>query len=369
MKKKKKNIDLFFITVIFLLLIFGLVMVYSSSFVEAGEKFSDEGFFLKRQVLWAVVGMMAMFIVSTIDYHFFIRHSRKFLVFFLILLFIVLMLPESYRVKGANRWLSFKYFKIQPSEFIKYVFVWFLAWYFGKSENIVNIGKRIVAPILVFVVIALTILVQPDLGTVFVIAFTFFTILFVLGLSYRYLFSIMFTGIVAFVGAVLVEPYRKNRILAFLNPWAYRYNYGYHIINSLMAVGSGGFLGQGLGLGKQKFMYLPEPYSDFIFAVLCEETGFIGAAAVILLFLILFLRGWYLIKRAPDLSGFILGLGILTTITNQALINMGVVLNMFPTKGLPLPFISYGGSSLLIIFINVGIILNISRYRHETTKD
>ncbi|MFW5782749.1 MAG: FtsW/RodA/SpoVE family cell cycle protein, partial [Candidatus Muiribacteriaceae bacterium] len=145
----------------------------------------------------------------------------------------------------------------------------------------------------------------------------------------------------------------------------YRYSYGYHIINSLMAIGSGGMTGLGLGQSRQKFLYLPEPYTDFIYSILCEEMGFIGGLIVTVLFVFLFLRGWYIVKRAPDMSGFILGMGIITTITIQVLINMGVVLNLFPTKGLPLPFISYGGSSLLILFINVGILLNISRHRND----
>jgi len=363
--KKKKSIDIIFIIIVMLILLIGLVSVYSSSYIEAGEKFSDPGFFLKKQSVWAIIGIVAMFIVSTIDYHFFVKNSRNFLFFFFILLVLILFLPDEARVKGANRWISLKYFKIQPSEFVKFIFVWYLAFFFGKTENILNIKKKIFNPLFIFVALAVVILLQPDLGTVFVFAFSFFVILFIIGLEYSYLFSLLFFGIICFISAIYIKPYRRNRILAFIDPWAYRYDLGYHIINSLIAVGSGGLSGLGLGASRQKFLYLPEPYTDFIFAIICEETGFIGASVILVLFATLFLRGWYIIRKAPDISGFILGLGIITTITVQALINMGVVLNLFPTKGLPLPFISYGGSSLLILFINTGIILNISRFRHE----
>jgi cell division protein FtsW len=363
--KKKKNIDVFFVTIVMLILLIGLVSVYSSSYIEAGEKFSDPGYFLKKQATWAIIGIVAMFLISTIDYHFFIRNSRGFLFFFFILLVIILFLPDDSRVKGANRWISLRYFKVQPSEFVKFIFVWYLAFFFGKSENIVNIKKKIFNPLFIFISLAVVILLQPDLGTVFVFAFTFIVILFILGLQYSYLFIIIFSGLICFISAIYIKPYRRNRILAFIDPWAYRYDLGYHIINSLIAVGSGGLSGLGLGASRQKYLYLPEPYTDFIFAIICEETGFLGATVILLLFSALFLRGWYIVRKAPDISGFILGLGIITTITVQALINMGVVLNLFPTKGLPLPFISYGGSSLLILFINTGIILNISRSRNE----
>ncbi|MGM0607455.1 MAG: putative lipid II flippase FtsW [Candidatus Muiribacteriota bacterium] len=366
--KHKKNFDILLVIIVLLLTFFGIIMVYSSSFVEAEERFSSPFHFFIRQVIWAVTGLTLMFIVSKINYHFFIKNSSKFLFIFVIMLVIVLFLPEAQQVKGASRWLPFGYFKIQPSEFIKYAFIWYLAYFFGKSGNILNIHKKIFNPLLIFGLIALLILMQPDLGTTVVIGASFFVVLFVLGLSYKYLFSILFLGAASFIGAIYSAPYRRNRIFAFLDPWSYRFTYGYHIINSLMAVGAGGFLGVGLGQSRQKLHYLPEPYADFIYAIICEELGFIGAAGVILLFMFLFFRGWYIIKKSPDVSGFILGLGILITISVQALINIGVVLNLFPTKGLPLPFISYGGSSLVILLVNIGILLNISRHINDKKK-
>lgn len=351
-----------FFTVIVLLGI-GVVMVYSSSAVSAYVNFDDSYYFLKRQIIWATLGLLAMLFTMSIDYHVWRGLSKPIMLVTLLLLILVLIPGLGKVVNGARRWLGFGSLYLQPSEIAKLSMVLFCSESLTRyQDRLTSFTKGLLPQLLMLFLVFGLILKEPDLGTALAISGTVFVLLFTAGAKISHLASLGVTGVVGIVAAIIVEPYRLKRLLAFSDPWADPLDTGYHIIQSLYAIGSGGLFGVGLGRSREKFLYLPEPHTDFIFAILGEELGFIGTATVIVLFFLFAWRGLKVAISAPDIYGSVLAAGLTTMIIVQALMNIAVVTASMPVTGIPLPFISFGGSALIFTLAGVGILLNISRY-------
>lgn len=351
-----------FFTVIALLGL-GVVMVYSSSAVSAYVNFDDSYYFLKRQIVWVILGLLAMFFTMSIDYHAWRPLAKPVMLATLVLLVLVLVPGLGKVVNGARRWLGFGSLYLQPSEIAKLSMVLFTADSLTKNQDkIKSFVRGLVPQLLTLLLIFGLILKEPDLGTALAISGTVFVLLFTAGAKISHLASLGITGVTGIIAAIIVEPYRLRRLLAFSDPWSDPLDTGYHIIQSLYAIGSGGLFGVGLGRSREKFLYLPEPHTDFIFAILGEELGFIGTVTVIVLFFLFAWRGLKVAISAPDIYGSVLAAGLTTMIVVQALMNIAVVTASMPVTGIPLPFISFGGSALIFTLAGVGILLNISRY-------
>lgn len=360
---KPKSPDFIIFFAVIALLGIGVVMVYSSSAVSAYVNFDDSYYFLKRQIIWASLGLLAMVFTMNVDYHIWRKLAKPVMVVTLILLVLVLVPGLGKVVNGARRWLGFGSLYLQPSEIAKLSMVLFTSTSLAKhQERISSFLRGIVPQLLMLLVVFALILKEPDLGTALSIAGTVFVLLFVSGAKMKHLGSLGAVGVIGIIAAVLFEPYRMKRLLAFSDPWADPLDTGYHIIQSLYAIGSGGLFGVGLGRSREKFLYLPEPHTDFIFAILGEELGLIGTLTVIVLFFLFAWRGLKVAISAPDIYGSVLATGLTTMIMVQALMNIAVVTASMPVTGIPLPFLSFGGSALIFTLAGVGILLNISRY-------
>jgi cell division protein FtsW len=353
-----------FLTTLALCLV-GAVMVFSASAVTAREQYGNGYYFLLRQVLWLVLGFGGMFVVQAVDYRR-LREPRfvfTFLFAVLVMLVGVFFLDKSHE---THRWFRLGPASLQPSELAKLAVILFLAWFLEQRRRPDGLGvndiKRSLLPAggMILLLVAL-VLAEPDLGTSIEISLIALAMFFVAGLSEKYIFGAGAIAVPAVYFAIVHVSYRYERFMAFLHPDADPQGHGFQLMQSLIAVGSGGLTGVGLMESKQKLFYLPEAHTDFIFAVLCEELGFIGGAIVLALFAVFAWRGLRAAFRAPDDFGRFLALGITVMVITQALINLGVVLGMMPTKGIPLPFISYGGSSLLVMLLATGVLLNISQ--------
>ncbi|WP_182199071.1 stage V sporulation protein E [Paraliobacillus salinarum] len=357
--------DLVLVVIIFALLVIGIMMVYSASAILASYKFDDSFYFAKRQLLFASIGILAMFIVSKVPYQTWRYYAKPILICCFILL-IAVLIPGIGMVRGGARsWIGIGAFSIQPAEFMKLGLIIFLSTYLAEKQRYIQSLKQGFLPLtlLIFTSFGL-IMLQPDLGTGVVLVLSCFILLFVAGAKINHFATLGLLGMVGFAGLIISAPYRINRILAFLNPWEDPLNNGFQIIQSLYAIGPGGLLGMGLGNSLQKFFYLPEPHNDFIFAIIAEELGFIGGSFLILLFFLLLWRGIRVGLTAPDKFGMLLGLGITSMICLQAMINISVVIGLIPVTGITLPFLSYGGSSLTLTLASVGILINVSRFSH-----
>ncbi|MFD1018082.1 stage V sporulation protein E [Thalassobacillus hwangdonensis] len=355
--------DLTLVIAILSLLTIGVIMVYSSSSIWAEYKFNDSFFFAKRQLLFAVVGVIAMFVLARLPYMTWRHHSKKLLIVCFILLIAVLIPGIGLERGGAQSWIGVGAFSIQPSEFMKLGLIVFLAKFLSEKQKHIQSFQKGFLPALSLVMVAfMLIMLQPDLGTGVVLVGTCMLMIFVSGARWAHFVSLGLIGLVGFVVLIASAPYRMKRITAFLNPWEDPLGSGFQIIQSLYAIGPGGLMGMGLGQSLQKFYYLPEPQNDFIFAILAEELGFIGGAFVLLLFLLVLWRGIRVAIYAPDLYGSLLALGIVGMISIQVMINISVVTGLIPVTGITLPFLSYGGSSLTLTLCSVGILLSISRY-------
>ncbi|WBX79650.1 stage V sporulation protein E [Virgibacillus salarius] len=355
--------DYILLGVIISLLLIGVIMVYSSSYVWAEYKFGDAWYYVKRQVLFAGVGVAAMLFVMKIPYSTWKKYARVILLACFILLFLVLILGIGMVRGGAQSWIGIGAFSIQPSEFMKLGLIIFLSAFLATKQKYITSLKQGFLPsiMLIFTAFGL-IMLQPDLGTGMVLVLTCMILVFAAGARLSHFFGLALLGLIGFVGLIASAPYRISRITAFLNPWEDPLGDGFQIIQSLYAIGPGGLMGLGFGNSLQKYFYLPEPQTDFIFAILGEELGFIGGTIVLLLFLLLLWRGIKVSLEAPDLFSRFLALGIVSMLAIQAMINISVVIGLIPVTGITLPFLSYGGSSLTLILCSVGILLNISRY-------
>ncbi|RDW18470.1 stage V sporulation protein E [Oceanobacillus arenosus] len=359
--KDKNKPDFFLLTIILILLSIGIIMVFSSSYVWAEYKFDDAYFYLKRQLLFAGVGVMAMFVFMFIPYSTWIRYSKPILLICFGMLIIVLIPGVGLVRGGAQSWIGVGAFSIQPSEFMKLGLIIFLAGLLATSQKYITSLTKGFIPCLLLVFTAFgLIMLQPDLGTGLVLVLTCMVMIFVAGARLSHFFGLASLGIIGFVLLIASAPYRIRRITAFLDPWEDPLGDGFQIIQSLYAIGPGGLMGLGLGNSLQKYFYLPEPQTDFIFAILAEELGYIGGMFIIGLFLLLLWRGIKISLEAPDLFGRFLALGIVVMLTVQTMINISVVIGLIPVTGITLPFLSYGGSSLTLTLCSVGILLNIS---------
>jgi cell division protein FtsW len=358
---KRVSVDRWLFTVTMLLVFVGLVMVFSASAVMARERFGSAYAFLSKQLIWAVAGLLAMVVTMRVDYR---RYKHPALVFSVMGLTTLLLISVFFldRSHNTHRWIHFGGFSFQPSELAKPVLILFLAYFLeSRAKTMDDVRNTLVpaaTPVLGFLgLIAL----QPDLGTAIACAGITACILYVAGMRLRYFGYAFAASLLPLYLMIFHVSWRRDRILAFLNPYADRQRSGFHIIQSLIAVGTGGVTGLGLMEGKQKLFYLPEPHTDFIFAVTAEELGFVGAAFVVALFGIFLWRGMRASWRTENLFGRYLAVGITSMVVLQALINISVVLGMMPTKGIPLPLVSYGGSSLFVTLACVGVLLNITK--------
>ncbi len=358
-KKLKPDRILFLVTLVLVGL--GVAMVFSSSAIVAKERFGDPNYFSFKQLISATLGLAVMFVVMKIDYH---TYRHPVIVFSALAIVVALLVVVFFLAAAANthRWIQFSGFSIQPSEMAKLALVFFLAYFLEKRKGKVNDLTFTLVPIAVIVgLLAGLIVLQPDLGTAVSLLAISGVLLFVAGLDLRWIAATIIFAAPVFYLLVFRVKYRRDRILAFMNPWEEPLGRGFQIIQSLLSVASGGIAGLGFMEGKQKLFYLPEAHTDFIFAVVGEELGLIGTCALLVLFVVFFWRGVRASMRAPDLFGFYLALGITMMVCVQAFINMSVVLGLLPTKGIPLPFLSYGGSSFVVMLAAVGILLNVSQ--------
>ncbi|WP_110932174.1 stage V sporulation protein E [Paenibacillus bouchesdurhonensis] len=363
MSKNRMAPDFWLMSSILGLLAIGIVMVYSAGSVLAFHDYGDSFYFVKRQLLFAVLGLVAMFFMLNLDY----RHLRKYAKFALLVCFallVIVLIPGIGVVRGGARsWLGISSFGIQPSEFMKLGMILFLSYWLSKEDYKITLFTRGLLPPLGIMGLAFgLIMLQPDLGTGTVMMGASLLIVFTAGARVKHLSGLAAVGALGFVGLVLAAPYRLQRITAFLDPWSDPLGSGYQIIQSLYAIGPGGLAGLGLGMSRQKYSYVPEPQTDFIFSILAEELGFIGGLLVLLLFLILVWRGMRVAMTVEDSFGSLLAVGIVGMVAVQVVINIGVVIGLMPVTGITLPLISYGGSSLTLMLTALGILLNLSRY-------
>jgi len=358
---KRVSVDRWLFTVTMLLVFLGLVMVFSASAVMAKDKYGSPYAFLLRQLLWAVAGLVAMVAAMRVDYR---RYRSPAVVFSLMGLTTLLLISVFFldRSHNTHRWIRWGGFSMQPSELAKPVLILFLAYFLeGRTRSMDDWRNTLLpaaAPVLVFLGL---IVLQPDLGTAIACSGITACILFVAQMRMRYFGYAFGAALLPLYLLIFHVGWRRGRILAFLNPYADRQGTGFHIIQSLIAVATGGVTGTGLMEGKQKLFYLPEPHTDFIFAVTAEELGLLGAMFVVTLFAIFLWRGMRASWRTEDTFGRYLAVGITSMVVLQAFINISVVLGMMPTKGIPLPLVSYGGSSLFVTLACVGVLLNITK--------
>lgn len=357
-----RNVRINIFTVSSILICIGMVMIYSTSSIYAWEKYQDSFFFLKRHLSFLFIGAILTFLVMAVDYNNFRKYAKPLLVVSLFLLVLVLIPGIGREVSGARRWFRFKFISFQPSELAGMAVIIYVADFIARKGNLIkDFFKGFFPPVCVLGACSLLILVQPDLGTTVALCAVVFIMLFVAGARVTYLLSIILSSLPALYVLVFRVPYRRMRILAFLNPWLDPKGSGFQIIQSQVSLGSGGLFGVGLGHSKQKLFYLPAAHTDFIFSIIGEELGLLGTLAVIVLFMIFIRQGLKIMRYSSDKFGYFLAMGLILMISLKAIINIGVSCGLLPTKGLPLPFISYGGSSFIFDMVSVGILINIAR--------
>ena len=356
----KKNIKYFLLIGVILICLFGIIMITSSSYVWASYKYNDPYKFTKNQLIFFAIGLFLMKIISNINYHLYYKYSNKIFLSILLLLILVLI-PGIGKVRNGSRsWFGIGSFGIQPSEFMKIGIIIFVSKYLVNNRKKIKNTIKGILPILTVVLIVFgLIMLQPDFGTGIIIMMISFGLFFVGGANLKFFIGMGMFGVIGITILIIIAPYRLERILSFINPWKDPLGSGFQIIQSLYAIGPSGLLGYGLGNSRQKHFYLPEPQTDFIFSIISEELGFLGSIIVIVLFLTIILSGIYIAKRKEDLFGKYLAFGISFWIGFQAILNLMVVVGLIPVTGVTLPFLSYGGSSLLILMISIGILLNI----------
>ncbi|MBC5624843.1 putative lipid II flippase FtsW [Clostridium sp. NSJ-49] len=371
-KKKKTKITIdrdngVYVAVILLVLI-GLLLVFTSSSYYALYEQGDLYFFIKKQAIWAVIGLGFMSFFARVDYHFLRKLTWPLAIGTLGLLVLVLAIGKE--INGAKRWLEFGGLSIQPSEIAKYAVVFVLAHVIVKmGKEIKTISKGIVLPLAIGAAFAVLVLAEKNLSITVVITLVTYFMIMVGGANIRVLIGLIPVGFLAGLGLIVIEPYRLERLTTYLNPWADQSDSGYQLVHSLMAIGSGGVTGQGLGNSMQKALYMPEPHNDFIFAILAEEFGLLGCIFVIGLFIFFIISAIKVAMRAKDIYGRLLAIGITLVIAIQAIINIAVVTGSIPVTGVPLPFISTGGTSLLINLVAMGVLLNIAKQGKKSKVD
>lgn len=359
---QNKYRKLLFITMT-LLIIIGIIMIYSASYIWAEYKFSDSFKYVKHQLVFITIGFILIKIIINIDYKFLYKYSNIILLVCFSLLIIVLIPGIGVIRNGSRSWFGIGSFGVQPSEAAKLGLIIYASIYLEKNNKIMKNIKSGVFPILFVTLIFFgLIMLEPDFGTGVILVMTIIMLLFISGVKMRFFYIIGILGVLGIIILIGIAPYRLARITSYLNPWLDPLGSGFQIIQSLYAIGPGGLLGFGFLNSRQKHFYLPEPQTDFIFAIICEEFGILGAFVVIILFFLLCCSGIKLAINENNLFKKYLIFGIIFQLIFQTILNLCVVVGLIPVTGVTLPFISYGGSSLLISMISIGIILNISRY-------
>ncbi len=360
-RMEQRRVDYWILISVLLLVFTGVMMVYSASAINANEKYHDAYYFLKREIVFALISIGMLFTMMKINYHKYWKMVYPFMAVTILLCVLVAIPGIGIKAGGARRWLGLGPFTFQPSEMVKLSFILFMAYSLAKKRDKMEKFTIGVLPHLAVAGVMMgLILVQKDLGTTFTLGVVLMILLFVGGTRLSYLAGAILFSIPALYLLVFSVDYRRQRILAFLDPWTHISSSGFQIIQSYVGFNVGGLWGAGLGQGKQKLFFLPAAHTDFILSVLGEELGLFGVLTVIMLFLIILVRGFRAALKAPDLFGMYLALGITSLIGVQSLINFGVVMGLLPTKGLPLPFISYGGTSLIVMSACMGMVLNIA---------
>ena len=343
----KKRLEI----LVILLSSIGLLMITSSSYIWGEYKYGDALKYAKNQGLFLIAGIILMNVISKIDYRFYYKKANKFLIAGFILLILVLIPGLGTVRNGSRSWFNFGLFSLQPSEIMKVILIIFTSKYLANNQDDIKYT---------FKTIILLIMLQPDFGSGVVLTMSIVGLLFSSGADFSFFLKIGLLGIVGVVGLIVIAPYRVARIVSFLNPWSDPLGSGFQIIQSLYAIGPGGLFGKGLGNSIQKHFYLPEPQTDFIFAIICEELGFLGALLIVILFALIIYQIVKIALKSHDLFAKYLSFGIAFQIAFQAILNLLVVIGLIPVTGVTLPFLSYGGSSLLISLLEIGIVLNIS---------
>ena len=366
MSRKLKSDKVLFLATL-LLVCCSVVMVYSASAVLAMNRFNQPYFFLTKQAMSAALGLAAMSIAMRFDY----RHYREPSFIWLalgVVAFALVAVLFGAPINGSRRWFGIGGFGVQPSELAKLSVILFIAALLERRMNRVNEISYALVPIGVVVggIVGL-ILLEPDLGTAMTVLLIAMSMLFAAGIGYRYVLGAVLCGVPAVYFILMGAAYRRRRLLAFWDPWSDPLGDGFQVIQSMIAIGSGGLLGRGFMSGVQKLFYLPEPHTDFIYAVIGEEFGLLGTTIVMACFVVIAWRGFKIATEAPDRFGAFLAVGLTTMITVQAFLNISVVLGLVPTKGIPLPLVSLGGSSLLISLLGMGILMNVSQHAASRT--
>jgi cell division protein FtsW len=337
-------------------------MVYSSTSIIAGEQFKDSAFFLRRQFVYLILGIIAAGVVMVPNVGRLRPFGRPLLLLSIVLLLLVFVPGIGVQVGGAKRWLRLGGISFQPSEFAQASLVFYLGDFLSRKANkLHSLVRGFIPPALAMGMMVLLVLLEPDLGTALAMVALSFLLFYVAGVPRRFLGWSLLLGLPLLYVLIFSVPYRRARFISFLNPWQDPKGSGFQLIQSQIALGSGGLFGQGLGRGRQKLFYLPAAHTDFIFSIIGEELGFLGAGLIIIVFILFLWRASRVVLRCPDMFGFFLGIGVVSLFMIKVIVNIGVSLGVFPTKGLPLPFLSYGGSSLVVDLALMGLLLNISR--------
>ena len=355
------KIDKILFYTVIVLSLFGIIMIYSSSSIWANYKFNDSFHYVKYQSIFFIIGLFIMIFISKINYRFYYKYSNIILLISFILLILVLIPGIGSIRNGSRSWFGIGSLGIQPSEAAKISLIIFTSRYLSKMGEDKKKISSVIPILLISGIFFLLIMLQPDLGTGLILFISIISILFISGVSMKFFIGGGIIGVIGVILLIVIAPYRMNRITSFLNPWKDPLGTGFQMIQSLYAIGPGGLLGMGYLNSIQKHFYLPEPQTDFIFSIICEEFGVVGALIVVGLFLILLYRGIKISNRCNDLFSKYLSFGILFQMIFQTIMNLSVVVGLIPVTGVTLPFLSYGGSSLLVSMISIGILLNISR--------
>lgn len=357
--------DLLFFSLVLALSALGLVMVYSASSVTALDKFDDSTYFLRRQSVFLVTGFVAMMFIASTDYRLWVRMGGWALGLSCFLLLLTFVPGLGTKAGGAVRWLNLGGIRLQPGEFAKLGAILYMTWALvRKGENVRTFTYGLLPMGLVTALLAGLLLKQPDFGNAVVLVFIAGVLLFLAGARVSYLLAIVLWSLPVMWALIMGSDYRRKRLMSFLDPWADPQNTSYQILQSFTAFYSGGIFGTGLGNSKEKLYYLPEVHTDFIGAVLGEELGFVGISLVVIAFFVLVIRGFRIAMRSPDSTGFLLAAGCSTLIGIQAVLNFSVILGLLPTKGLPLPFFSHGGSALIVMLLACGLIQSVGNRAH-----
>jgi len=368
-KKQYQALNYKIVILTVILVLFGIVMVYSASSYLGELQFSDKFYFLKKQIFGAILGTLALFFTYFVDYHKYEKHKTWFFILSVVLLLLVFIPGIGVENNGASRWIRLPGFTIQPSEIAKFAFIIFASSYLAKNHDIVGTFKGMLPVLVAGGIICILILLEPNFSITLCVGLVTLIMLFIGGSSIKN-FVLMGAGIVPLVPLLIImEPYRMKRLVAFLNPWANPQNEGYQLIQSFFSLGNGGLFGVGLFNSRQKFLFLPFAESDFIFSIIGEELGFLGAVILLIVFASLTINGLKIAFNSLDRLGCYLAVGIVSIIATQVLINIAVVTGSIPPTGVPLPFISSGSTALVVFMAGIGILLNIHKQSYFKNKN